>query len=83
MKFLDHVSHGESLAGARGTQHHLVVITLMNAFNELSNGFRLVAGGNEWSLKFKIHMEILLFEPVDWFYYSTSVLFILFCSCIF
>ena len=54
----DDLRHGVSLAGASGTQQHLVLVTLVDPIHQLADGFRLVTGGMEGSLEVEGHRRI-------------------------
>jgi len=45
LQLLDDIGDGKGLARARGTQQHLVAVTLFDTLDELADSFGLVAGG--------------------------------------
>ena len=45
LQLLDYIRDREGFARARGAQQHLVAVTLLDALDELADGFRLVASG--------------------------------------
>ena len=53
LQALDHVGHGEGLAGAGDAEQRLVAATFFQAGDELVDGFGLVAGGGVVGAEFK------------------------------
>ena len=54
LQLLDDRGHREGLTGAGGAQQDLVFQSALDAFDQLSDGFRLVAGGLEGGIKFEV-----------------------------
>jgi len=55
LELLNDIRHSEGLAGAGGAQQHLVLEALLDAFDQLADGFRLVAGGFIGGMQVKFH----------------------------
>jgi len=55
LQLLDYIRDREGFARARGAQQHLVSVTFFNTLHELTDRFRLVAGGLVGSVEFKFH----------------------------
>ena len=51
---LDHIGHGVCLAGAGSPQEDLLLVALLDPFQELGNGIRLIASGLKRSLKVEL-----------------------------
>ena len=60
LKLLDNVGNGESFTSAGCAKEHLVVVAFVDAFNNFSNRFGLVAGRLIGGVEFELHGSILL-----------------------
>ncbi len=60
LKLLNNVGNGEGFTGAGCAEEHLIVVAFVDAFNNFSDCFGLIAGGLVGGVEFELHASILL-----------------------
>ena len=80
----DDVGHGEGLAGAGDAFQRLLLVALLQPLHQSGNGFRLVAGGLEFRLQFKVvhrrpsfrqMQSVMMISRLCFLYFSSSLSF--------